>query len=433
MAVWEPTSNGIGIGIKEDPVTISDDSARDAYLYGYSIDEAYKFLYETTIEPGLPLNEFQRLRDLADDTYTAHPTINNDTLHLQGWFDVAAEPVVVTIPDFDEGRYWILHTMDLGHYTTAMIGSRTRGTRGGVFLFAGGAWAGEVPEGVDEVIRSESNLIKVMGRIMTVGGDDLTAARALQDAWMLQPLSEYLGTESPAPVERTFPDPSTSTWLERVDFVLADGTMAEADAEWLSPHREIGLEPGKTDFTAEQLEAAERGRQLGMAHIVALAPSMTNSKQLLGTRDDLQTGPRDLFAEGTYVGQWGLPPIESVYLKVETGSDGLPLNGANGKRYRATFLPPDVSEFWSYTAYGVDNRLMAHNGINRHSRGDRTMVANDDGTFTLELGADTAAAQSDPNFLPIPEKDTYLILRLYGPSEAVQNGAYELPPFEALG
>lgn len=142
---------------------ITDEVARDGYLYGYSMDKAYGFLYETTIAPGVRLNEFQKLRDLADDTYTAHPTINNDTLHLQGWFDVAAEPVVVQVPDVDGDRYWILHTMDMGHYTTAMIGSRTRGRRGGRFLFAARDWEGDVPDEIDEVIRSESNLIKVMG------------------------------------------------------------------------------------------------------------------------------------------------------------------------------------------------------------------------------------------------------------------------------
>ncbi len=205
-------------------MVVSDELARDAYLYGYSIDEAYKFLYETTIEPGIALNRFQLLRDLADDTYTAHPTINNDTLHLQGWFDVGAEPVVVSIPDFDEGRYWILHTMDLGHYTNAMIGSRTRGTRGGRFLFAAAAWTGAVPDGVDEVVRSESDLIKVMGRIMTIGGNDLEIARALQDQWTIETLSAFLGMPGPDPITRTYLDPASTNWLQRVDFVLTAGT-----------------------------------------------------------------------------------------------------------------------------------------------------------------------------------------------------------------
>ena len=413
-------------------MSIADDLARDAYLYAYSIDEAYKFLYETTIAPGRATNEFQLLRDLADDTYVDHPTINNDTLHLQGWFDVGAEPVVVTIPDHDEGRYWILHTMDLGHYTTAMIGSRTRGTRGGRFLFAGTAWDGDVPGGVDDVVRSDSNLIKVMGRIMTTGGADLQAARALQDRWKLETLSAHLGVSGPDPVVRQYPDRASTNWLQRVNFVLADGSMAQTDAAWLAPLHVIGLEAGKTTFTDEQLEAAERGERLGLAHLRELAPTITNGARSLGTRADLQDGARDLFAVGTLVGQWGLPPVESVYVVVEDGADGLPLNGSDGKTYRARFLPPDVSEFWSFTAYGSDDRLMAHNALNRHSRGDRTLTPNADGYYTVELGAGADATADNPNFLPIPTKDTYLILRLYGPSLAVQDGQYTVPRFDVV-
>ncbi|MCK8658367.1 MULTISPECIES: DUF1214 domain-containing protein [Pseudomonas] len=32
---------------------------------------------------------------------------------------------------------------------------------------------------------------------------------------------------------------------------------------------------------------------------------------------------------------------------------------------------PDVSQFWSFTVYASKNRLMAHNELNRHCRGDR--------------------------------------------------------------
>ncbi|TOM87160.1 hypothetical protein CGH67_29720, partial [Vibrio parahaemolyticus] len=80
--------------------------------------------------------------------------------------DVAAEPVIVSVPDMDEGRYWILHTMDMGHYTNAAFSSRTRGTKGGQFMFAAQDWQGEVPASVDEVVRVDSNLVKLMGRIM---------------------------------------------------------------------------------------------------------------------------------------------------------------------------------------------------------------------------------------------------------------------------
>ena len=213
---------------------IPDQVAEDAYLYGYSIDEAYKYFYKTTIETNTPLNRFQNIRQLADDTYTAHPTINNDTLHLMGWLDVGAEPVIVSIPDFDKGRYWILHTMDMGHYTTAMIGARTRGTKGGRFMFASKAWKGTVPASVDEVIYVDSDLQKMMGRIMATNKEDEKKALNYMDQWNIRTLSEYLGVAGPKQKERTYLDPAKTSWLERVNFMLCEGTMAEADQKWLS-------------------------------------------------------------------------------------------------------------------------------------------------------------------------------------------------------
>lgn len=405
-------------------------TAEDAYIYAYSMDEAYKFFYETAIRTDTPLNRFQNIRHIADDSYTAHPTINNDTLHLMGWLDVGAEPVVVSIPDMDPGRYWILHTMDMGHYTNAMIGARTRGGKGGRFMFAGRNWQGEVPASVDEVIRVDSDFVKMMGRIMATGKADEKVALGYMDQWNIRPLSVYLGVPGPKPKVRDYPDPEKTNWLQRVNFVLCEGSLAEADAKWLAQYKDVGLAACKEDFTPEQVAAAAEGEKLGMQHIRDLAPKMTNAGRLLGTRAQLGDGARDEFAEGTYLGQWGLPPDETVYLKEEKGSDGQILNGSGGKKYRIHFKAPDVSQFWSFTVYGSDDRLMAHNAINRHSRGDRTLTPDKDGMYTIELAATGDAA--NPNYLPIPQKDAYIILRMYGPSKEIQDGAYAFPVIEVV-
>ena len=142
------------------------------------------------------------------------------------------------------------------------------------------------------------------------------------------------------------------------------------------------------------------------------------------------TGDRLLFAEGTYLGQWGLPPDETVYLKEEKGSDGQPINGADGKSYKIRFKAPDVSQFWSFTVYASDNRLMAANAINRHSRGDRTLKPDSKGMYTINLSAKGDA--KNPDYLPIPEKDAYIILRMYGPSKAIQDGKYAFPAIEVV-
>ncbi len=34
---------------------------------------------------------------------------------------------------------------------------------------------------------------------------------------------------------------------------------------------------------------------------------------------------------------------------------------------------------------------------------------------------------NDPNWLPIPEKDAYIILRMYGPDLAIREGKYPFP------
>lgn len=75
---------------------------------------------------------------------------------------------------------------------------------------------------------------------------------------------------------------------------------------------------------------------------------------------------------------------------------------------------------------------MAHNDLNRHSRGDRTLTTNTDGEYQIELGADCSGKANDPNFLPIPEQEFYLILRQYGPSQNTIDGKYVVPKIEAI-
>jgi hypothetical protein len=396
-----------------------------AYMYAFGIDRAYRHLHETMVEPGYPANRFQIIRHLADHTYTAHPTINNDTLHLMGWLDVAAEPVIVSVPDHDDGRYWLLHTMDMGHYTTSLFGKRTRGARGGRFMFANRDWKGDVPDGITEVVRVESNLLKLMGRVMATGVEDEKKALAYVDDWNIRTLSEFLGQNGPRPKVRKFVPASGNSWLERVNFVLADSTMATADAHWLEGLEASGIGAGRENLTPEQLAAAEISEQHVIARLKEVLPTLTNASRSLGTREELGHGDRTLFQAGTYIGQWGAPPVEASYMQMIKDLDGNLLNGAND--YSLTFIPPKVSQFWSVTAYGSKTMLMIANELDRHSRGDRHVTPNADGTVTLRLSHDTRGKAEDPHFLPIPAEDFYLVLRMYGGDEAVQAGRFPVP------
>ncbi|WP_440876351.1 DUF1254 domain-containing protein [Thalassotalea sp. PLHSN55] len=404
--------------------------AQLAYEYAFSIDEAYKYFYETVVKADYPLNRFQNLRVLADDKYTAHPTINNDTLHLMGWMDLAAEPVIITVPDHDEGRYWLFHTMNMQHFTDSAFGSPDRGTKGGIFMYAVEGWEGEVPASVDEVIYVEHPLVKMMGRIMDIGGDDSATAQKLMDQWSVRPLSAFLGQKGPKAVERNYPNPENSNWVERTQFILSEGTMGDHDAKILSKFAKAGIDlTKKQSFTKQQLAMIETARKDGFEHIKNAG--FDDSRDVLGTREEMTAVPSFQHAYGTLMGQWGLPAAHTMYAGDFFSADKKPLDGSTND-YTVTFTAPPVESFWSYTAYSGKTRLMEKNALNRHSRGDRTLTPNEDGSYTIYMSSDTKGQENNPNFLPIPDHSFYTILRMYTPGEEVRTDKWKATAFTRI-
>jgi hypothetical protein len=57
---------------------------------------------------------------------------------------------------------------------------------------------------------------------------------------------------------------------------------------------------------------------------------------------------------------------------------------------------------------------------------------NADGTVTLRLIHDTKGKAEDTNFLPVPNEDFYLLLRMYGGDEDVQAGKFPVPVVERV-
>lgn len=416
----------------EEAVRIKDDKklAQLAYEYAYSIDEAYKYFYQTVVKVDYPLNQFQNIRTLADHTYTAHPTINNDTLHLMGWMDVATEPVMITIPDHDEGRYWLFHTMNMQHFTDSAFGSPQRGTQGGIFMYALEGWQGDVPNSVDEVIYVEHPLIKMMGRIMDLGGDDSPKALKLMDHWSVRTLSEFLGQKGPEPKQRVYPNPEKTNWVQRTNFILSEGTMRKHDEALLKHFKQFGL-GGSADIKlrGDKLKAIEQAEENGLEHIQN-AP-FTDSRDLLGTREEMSIVPSYQHAYGTYIGQWGLPAEHTMYEAIFVDKDGDPLDGSQYD-YTVTFEAPEVSGFWSYTVYSAKTRLMSENRLNRHSRSDRTLKANKDGTYTIVFSSDVEKQKNSSSFQPIPNEGWYAVLRMYAPGDSVRNNEWKSVPFSKV-
>src|SRR5262249_652410 len=152
------------------------------YIYGYApvTLEAIRALLtavpDATTAPGsAPINQFARQDKLADpsERLIVHP--NADTLYTTAWLDLAAEPIILHVPNTN-ARYYLIAMLDAYSNEFASVGSRTTGNSEGNFAIAGPHWKGELPQGLSGVIRAPTNTVWLIGRTLVHGQEDLSAA-----------------------------------------------------------------------------------------------------------------------------------------------------------------------------------------------------------------------------------------------------------------
>ena len=137
--------------------------AKEAYIYanpmvdGYRIQYAY-FVNRESPEFKAPWNQLRNIPRVFTPEDKAVQTPNSDTPYSMIGLDLRAEPMVLTVPPIEKGRYFSIQLIDLYTHNFAYIGSRATGNDGGSFLIAGPGWKGKTPKGVKQVIRSETEL-----------------------------------------------------------------------------------------------------------------------------------------------------------------------------------------------------------------------------------------------------------------------------------
>jgi hypothetical protein len=92
----------------------------------------------------------------AADTDIVTP--NNDSPYSWAWFDLRREPVVLRVPEVAEDRYYVVQMFDLFTYSFAHVGLRSTGFDAGDYLIAPTIWDGQVPDGVRDVLRTETQI-----------------------------------------------------------------------------------------------------------------------------------------------------------------------------------------------------------------------------------------------------------------------------------
>jgi len=86
-----------------------------------------------------------------------------------------------------------------------------------------------------------------------------------------------------------------------------------------------------------------------------------------------------------------------------------------------------VNGFWSLTMYNREY-FLAESSLNRYPLSQRNKFnPNPDGSLDLYLQHEAPVENRQANWLPAPEGNFNLILRMYWPKETVLNGSWEPP------
>jgi hypothetical protein len=433
--------------------------AKDAYVYGFPLVMNLKTIYDYSVDVDSPnykgpLNEVSCDARLFTPEDTAVVTPNSDTPYCMFWMDLRSEPLVFAVPEMEDDRYYGVQLIDLYTHNYAYIGTRTNDNAAGSYLLAGADWVGEKPDGITEVVTSETDLIFAIIRTQLFDSDDLGRVAEIQSSYALQPLSAFLGRDAPAAAPAIeFPN-----WVNGAEFSVAAFSYLDFALDLLDTHADetelvenfakIGIgTPGEFSATAlepEHLGAMENAVQQSIEEISAFIAANSSdpifSARLFGTRDFLNEaaaaiGQPDIYlqrATGALAGLYGNSGAEAVYPAYFVDSAGDQLNAAEHD-YVMTFaageLPP-AKAFWSLSMYDGPTQLFIDNPLDRYlvnSTMSEGFIFEEDGSLVIRVQKDSPGPEREANWLPAPDGAFYVILRLYLPEQAVLDGEWGAP------
>jgi hypothetical protein len=427
-----------------------------AVIYGLPLvmmDITMRNFTNTPSPRGAPINQFVHERAFPPASFKQVVRLNVDTLYSSAFLDLSKEPLVMSVPD-THGRYYLLPLMDAWTNVFATPGTRTRGNTAANIVIAGPDWTGSAPAGM-EVLKSPTNMVWLLGRTQTNGPEDYSAVHAVQDGYKLTPLSQLGHAFAPPsaavdpnydaktpPIEK-LKAMSSAQYFESLARLLKENPPPAADAPVIAKLARIGIVAGKP-FDPSQLDPAV-SKELDRAVSLALQKLQAAVAQMGATDPDhSKNGWRippmtvgnfgtnyQLRAVITLIALGANLPADAVYPTTFVDGAGSTLIGTN--RYTLHFKEgetPPVNAFWSVTLYGPDS-FFVPNTINRYAISSwMPLKRGKDGSLDIYIQKDSPGNERQSNWLPAPDGDFNLTLRMYWPKNkqpSILDGSW-VPP-----
>lgn len=375
---------------------------------------------------------------------------NDDTLYAGSFINVAAQPLILTIPP-TSATFSVQSTDVYGNVFQSVPSGKA-----GRYALASPGWKGDLPAGVTRVdVPVDMSFWAIRAdKYSSTGADQIPEAARFRRGIHLTTLSGYLK------------DPSAGAVTIRPLILFSPRLQARA-------RKEITLRP--VAFL----------RQLQAAMHAPTTPPLTGGNlrlsqefdRLFGDGRSLPPGDRARFASATRaaqalflasyrnhtgrtnwvsypnIGAWGTSYLDragataylqygnlrsvAAYYHAFKDSRGVPLSGA-GYGYVLTFARgqfPEAKRFWSVTAYVPDSLTLVPNPARKYAVASYTpgLQAGPDGSVSIYLAATRPAGVPEANWLPVPAGPFNVILRVYGPEGRVLDNSYDPPAIMPFG
>lgn len=427
--------------------------AAEAYVFGYPLvlmDLSKKVLTNVETFNGMaaPVNVIAHLNTFPDHNFTAVVKPNNDTYYSMAWFDLKAEPLVLTVTASD--RFYLLPMLDAYTNVFASPGHRTTGKGAHVFLLAGPGWkAEEIPPGM-ELISAPTNTVWLIGRTQVNSREDgKKVVVPFQNDMKLVPLSSY-GKAYVAPKGKVVPEyskivpvddaaaRSTESFFNYLSELMVDNPPAAADSAIVNRMASIGIVAGQK-FTMEGMSAELKEKLAKVpSGVLGKIKAMTESKDPSRYKNGWAYNTKPFGDFGTnyairamtaLVGLGANLPEDAIYPMATQDSEGQQLH--SDYHYVVHFekdqMPP-VNAFWSLTMYNSLD-FLAENPIGRYAIGDRDKLKyNKDGSLDIYVQRAAPEKGKESNWLPAPKEGIFnLTIRMYWPKQAAIDKTW-MPP-----
>ncbi|PHR64854.1 MAG: hypothetical protein COA55_12955 [Alcanivorax sp.] len=394
------------------------------------------------IVPVAPQGHIAMLSDYIDPAETFVTCPNQDVVYGLGFFSLNEQPVVIQVPDFGD-RFWVYAIYDQRTDQVGELGS-PYSTKPGFYLLVGPDWEGEVPEGINDVIHSSTELANMIPRaFMDSTEEDRKAIQPVIRQINAYPLSEFDG------------EMKTVDWSQLPSF---PAPQSDGETKWVVPEKffeqlpavldQVPPLPGEEAIYANiraLLAAAERDPDIKQAiRDVAIETEKTVIADFFKWENNGKPAGNG-WNRSVNNAEWGVDytmrtgtarsnmfdnrPNETQYFYTDNDGNGQQLTGDN--LYSITFAKgetPPVKGFWSLTLYN-DKHLFYPNDLQRYSLGtkNKDLKRNDDGSLTLYAGHNKPSEDKLSNWLPAPQGTFSLYIRAYWGKQAILDGTWKPP------